>query len=102
MATNFSIVLIDEIIFVDGKRNSELSELRPSFKIILGLIVAASLIWGSLGKVLIYKNCMKIKLSERPINLKIWTDEIIYHSIISFRYIFITLYVVETHTIQHL
>jgi hypothetical protein len=85
MATNSSILVMDEIVFIDSKRNSELSEIREPFKTIFGLVIAASFIWGTLGKVFIYKNCINFKMSERPINVLILIDESVSHSIIAFR-----------------
>lgn len=86
MKMNSSIFAMDEITFIDSKSNSELSEIRQPFKTIFGLVIAASFIWGSLGKVFIYKNCLNFKMSERPINVLILTDEVVHHSLMAFRY----------------
>jgi hypothetical protein len=77
---------MEDIIFIDGKINSDLSQIRQPFKAILGLIIAASLIWGSLGKVFVYKSCIALKIIKRPINVLMLIDEIIHHSLITFRY----------------
>jgi hypothetical protein len=86
MRMNSSIFAMDEIIFIDSKRNSQLSEIQQPFKAIFGLVIAASFIWGSLGKVFIYNNCISFKMSERPINVLILVDEIVHHSLMTFRY----------------
>ena len=79
---NFSM---DGIHFIDGKRNSELSDLDQPFQTIFGLIIAASFMWGSLGKVFIYNHCRSFKMTERPINILILIDEILHHSLIAYR-----------------
>jgi hypothetical protein len=68
--------------------SSDLSKLEQPAKAILGWAVAASFIWGSLGKIFIYDHFRNFKLSERPINVLILKDELINHMLIAYRFIF--------------
>jgi hypothetical protein len=81
-----STITMDKIHFIDGKINSELSDLGQPFKTIVGLIIAASFIWGSIGKVFIYKHSGSFNMTERPINVLILLDEIVHHSLIAYRF----------------
>jgi hypothetical protein len=82
---NSSIIGMNEIHSNDGKINSGLSDLGQPFKTILGMIIAASFMWGSIGKVFIYNHCRSYKITERPINVLILIDEIINHCLIAYR-----------------
>ena len=68
-----------------SKINSDLSQLPQPFKTIFGFVIAFSFVVGSIGKFVIYNQCQKNKLKERPINVLILMDEMISHSLITFR-----------------
>jgi hypothetical protein len=65
-------------------RHSDLSAFSSPSKAFLGFILLISYICGTLGKMAIFKHMRNFKLSERPINVLILVDEIIYLVLITF------------------
>ena len=53
-------------------------------KNILGWIIVFSYLIGLLGKMIIFKQMKNFKISERPINVLILIDELIYLTLITF------------------
>ena len=66
------------------ERASDLDMLSYPLKKLLGLIIAFSFMWGTAGKIIIYKHCSKFRISERPINILILLDEVIHHVLITY------------------
>ena len=68
----------------DFSRRSDLSSLSTFSKSLFGFVLLISYICGSLGKITIFKHMKNFRLSERPINVLILMDEIIYLALMTF------------------
>jgi len=66
-----------------SKTFSDLSRLSVSSKMSFGIIILLSYIIGTIGKIFIYNHIKSFKMRERPINVLIFIDELIYHSLIT-------------------
>ena len=60
---------------------SVLLKISPTWKSMIGIAIALSLLWGSAMKIFIYTYFHKLKISERPINLLILLGQIIHHAL---------------------
>jgi hypothetical protein len=89
----------------DSSKMSDLAGLSNFSKTFFGLFLFISYIVGSLGKKAIFEHMRNFRLSERPINVLILVDEIIYFTLITFTTfnLLIVLLVGQTpaHFIQH-
>ena len=89
----------------DSSKMSDLTGLSIFSKKFFGLFLLISYIVGSIGKTAIFKHMRNFRLSERPINVLILVDEIIYLTLITFTTfnLLIVLLVGQTpaHFIQH-
>jgi hypothetical protein len=65
------------------KDKYDLSRLSATTKMLFGIGILITFIVGSIGKMFIYDHIKRYKLSERPINVLIFIDEVIYHSLIT-------------------
>ena len=54
-------------------------QLSPSMKMYVWLLMAGSLIIGSLAKYLMYSHILKSKIKEQPINVLIFIEQVIHH-----------------------
>ena len=74
-----SLELFDFIPHMVEDQRSLLVKMSPIEKTIMAIIIAGSLVWGSLMKLFIYFYISKQKISERPIHILILLDQIIHH-----------------------
>lgn len=70
--------------------DSDLSQLPQPLKTFFGYLICFSFVFGSIGKFFIYDQLRQNKLKERPINVLIFMDEMISHSLIAYRYVWST------------
>ena len=68
----------------DVSRHSDLFGLSQFSKTFFGFVLLISYICGTLGKITIFKHIFKFRISERPINILILMDEIIYLTLMTF------------------
>ena len=61
-----------------------LSRLSDFSKMSFGIMILLSYMIGTIGKMFIYNHIKCFKMGERPINVLILIDEMIYHSIMTF------------------
>ncbi len=63
---------------------NDLTQLLNSIKMFFGIAILLCYLIGTIGKIFIYNHIKSFKMSERPINILIFLDEMIYHSLITF------------------
>ena len=71
--------LFEFLVNITEDQRSLAYKMPPSQRILIVVIVIATIVWGSMMKCFLYKNFMKEKLSERPINVLIFLDQVVEH-----------------------